>query len=53
MVVQLREGGGAVAVEHLVRAVDLNRPEIIILFTKCKVNIFKRLNIIRLDLVVV
>ncbi len=41
MVVQLREGGGAVAVEHLVRAVDLNRPEIIILFTKCKVNIFK------------
>jgi hypothetical protein len=33
VVVQLRESGGAVAVEHLVRAVDLNRPEIIILFS--------------------
>ena len=30
VVVQLREGGGAVAVEHLVRVVDLNRPEIMV-----------------------
>ena len=53
MVIQLREGGGAVAVEHLVRAVDLNCSEINILFSWCQVNIFEILNIIRLDLVVV